>query len=195
MESFIQDYWQGVIAGLALLAALYSTLLAFRTFRLQREHHIKSVKPILQIGQWDYENLLSIDVRNSGTGIAVVKLLTVSNRNNDKKNSIYDWLPSKLADSMHYSEYWTDSKNFVIQPGQIITLLELPVDITSEEQRIQREEIREILKNLTVRIVYEDIYENTMDIKEKALSHFARTDNEKYFFLNPAATKTGTSQK
>ena len=75
-----------------------------------------------------------------------------------------------------------------MQPGQSITLIELPVDIASEDQKKQREEVRNILKELTVRIVYEDIYENTMDIKERDLRHFARTDNENYFFLTPVSS-------
>ncbi len=192
MESFIQDYWQGIIAAFALLAALYSTLLAFRTFKLQRDHHIKSVKPFLQVGQWDYENLLCVDIHNSGSGTAIIKLLSVSDQIGNKKKNIYDWLPQKLSDNMHYSEFWTDHKNFIVQPGQVVTLLELPVDTANPRHRKQRQEIRSLLKNLTVRIVYEDIYENLMDIKEKQLYAFARIDKEKYFFLNPALPQTAT---
>src|SRR5690554_6632666 len=124
MEAFLQEYWQGIIAALALLAALYSTMLGFRTFRLQREHHVKSVRPILQIGQWDYENLLAVELRNSGSGIAVIKLISVSDQSGTTKNCIYDWMPKILTGSMHFSEYWTGYKNFVMQPGQSITLIE-----------------------------------------------------------------------
>jgi len=79
---------------------------------------------------------------------------------------------------MNYKEYWTGYKNFVIQPGQVIKLIEIPVDTEIETERKQREVIRSILRQLTVKIAYEDIYENVMDDKNMELHHFSRTDNE-----------------
>jgi hypothetical protein len=44
------------VASLALLVSVFSAILSFANFRFQRRHNIKMVKPILHIGQWDYEN-------------------------------------------------------------------------------------------------------------------------------------------
>ena len=175
---FIEIYWEGIIAGLALIATVWSSWISHRTFKLQRTHNIKSVIPILQIGQWDYENNLCVDLRNSGSGIAMVKKICVSNKKEESKTSIYDWLPKKLNDNMNYQEYWTGYKDFVIQPGQIIKLIEIPVDTDNENEKKQREEIRAILRQLTIQIQYYDIYDNRMNDKNMELFHFSRIDNE-----------------
>lgn len=60
----IKENWEAIVAVLALITAGWSTIISSRTFKLQREHNIKSVKPILQVGQWDYENMLCVDLRN-----------------------------------------------------------------------------------------------------------------------------------
>jgi hypothetical protein len=175
---FIKQYWEGIVAFCALGTAVWSAIISSRTFKLQREHNIKSVKPILQIGQWDYENMLCVDLRNSGSGIAVVKKINVSNKTDEKKNCIYDWLPKKLDGEMNYKEYWTGYKDFVIQPNQIIKLLEIPVATEIESEKKQREVLRSTLSQLTVNISYEDTYENAMDDKKMELYHFSRKDNE-----------------
>ena len=173
----IQEYWQGIIALFALIVAGISTFVAFLTFRLQRIHNIKSITPILQIGQWDYENNLCIDLRNSGLGPAMVKSVRVLNHTEEEKRSIYAWLPSKLPGQMNYKEYWTGYKNFVVKPDQCIALVEIPIDTTQSDQVQERERIRSILRQLTVHIEYQDIYENKMEPKKMHLYVFARTDN------------------
>jgi hypothetical protein len=174
----IKEYWEGIVAFTALITAVWSAIFSSKTFKLQRIHNIKSVKPILQIGQWDYENVLSVDLRNSGSGIAVVKTILIKNKTDETKNCIYDWLPKKLDGKMNYKEYWTGYKNFIIQPGQVIKLIEIPVDTEIISEKKQREELRSILRQLTVKISYEDIYENAMKEKNMELHHFSRTDNE-----------------
>jgi hypothetical protein len=174
----IKQYWEGIVASLALLTSAWSAWVSYRTFRLQREHNIKSVKPILQIGQWDYENNLCVDLRNSGSGIAMVNSMAAVNKTDISKNCIYDWLPAKLTGAMNYKEYWTGYKNFVLQPGQVIKLVEVPINTSVSEQKKQREEIRALLRQLTIKVNYEDIYGNKMEDKKIELHHFSRTDHE-----------------
>lgn len=79
---------------------------------------------------------------------------------------------------MNYKEYWVRTKDYVVQPGQIIKMVELPIDTTDEGQKAEREKIRAILRQLTVKITYKDIYDNDMPPKEMELFYFSRTDNE-----------------
>ena len=69
----IGDHWEAIIAILALVTSVVSTFISFYTFKLQRTHNIKSVKPILHVGKWDYENRLFVTLKNVGAGIAIVK--------------------------------------------------------------------------------------------------------------------------
>lgn len=175
---FLKNNWEAIVAIIALLTSVVSTIISFYTFKLQRTHNIKSVTPIVHVGQWDYENVLFVTLVNLGSGLAMVKKIHVRNKTDDSKKCIYDWLPKKLGDGMNYKEYWTAYKDFVIQPGQTIKLVEIPVDTTKTEQVEKREQIRAILRQLTVCIDYEDIYGNKMPKKEMELFHFSRTDNE-----------------
>jgi hypothetical protein len=174
----ITDHWEGFIALLALLTSIVSAIISFYTFRLQRTHDIKSVKPILHIGQWDYENRLFVTLKNVGPGIAIVKKMSIYNSKGESKTCIYDWLPSKLPGDMNYKEYWTPYTEFVVQASEIIKLIEIPVDTLKPKQIEVRENLRRIIGQLTVEVIYEDIYENAMPIKKMQLSHFLRLDNE-----------------
>jgi hypothetical protein len=175
---FIIEHWEGIVAILALLTSIVSTIISFYTFKLQRTHNIKSVKPILHIGQWDYEDRLFVTLKNVGSGIAVVKKMTVYNAKNENKTCIYDWLPSKLPDDMNYKEYWTPYTEFVVQASEVIKLIEININTSKHIQIEAREKLRRILGQLTVEVIYEDIYDHAMPIKKMQLSHFLRLDNE-----------------
>jgi hypothetical protein len=176
--NFIKDHWEGIVALLAMLATAFSSYFAFITFKLQRTHNTKSVRPILHIGQWDYENLIVVDLRNQGPGVGIVKNVRVFKNDTDIKTCIFHWLPTKLPDTMNYKEYWTGYKDFAIKAGEIIKLLELPIDTKNANELTARENVRAILRQLTIEIEYEDIYENKFDNVKKPLSLFARTDHE-----------------
>jgi len=175
---FITAHWEGVIALLALLTSVVSTIISFYTFRLQRKHDIKSVKPILHIGQWDYENRLFVTLKNVGSGIAVVKKMTIYNAKGESKSCIYDWLPNELPHDMNYKEYWTPYTEFVVQASEIIKLIEIDINISKPAQIEVRERLRRTLGQLTVEVLYHDIYDNIMPTKKMQLSHFLRLDNE-----------------
>lgn len=175
---FFTKHWEGIIALLALLTSVISVIISFYTFKLQRTHNIKSVKPILHIGQWDYENRLFVTLKNVGSGIAVVKKMTVYNLKGESKTCIYDWLPNTLPIGMNYKEYWTPYTEFVVQASEVIKLIEISIDTEKKDQIEIREKLRRILGQLTVEIIYQDIYENDMPIKTMQLYHFLRLDNE-----------------
>lgn len=178
MMIFLEENWEAIVAILALLTSFLSVVISYYTFKLQRTHNVKSVKPIIHIGQWDYENILIVTLVNLGSGIAMVKKIQVRNKSEEVRNCIYDWLPKKLGNDMNYKEYWTGYKNFAIQPGQVIDLIKIPIDTTRTEQIETREKLRSILRQLTVCVSYEDIYEQRMPEKEMELHLFSRTDNE-----------------
>lgn len=178
MFDFIAKYWEGLIALLALSVSISSTAIAYYTFKLQRTHNVKSVKPILHIGQWDYENRIFVTLKNVGYGIALVKKMNIYNTKGEQKTCIYDWLPKSLPGQMNYKEYWTPYTEFVVQSGETIKLIEIPIDILKPKQIKMREKLRKILGQLTVEVLYQDVYENPMPIKKMQLTHFLRLDNE-----------------
>lgn len=176
--NFISKNFSTIIAILALLTSVASVVISIFMFRLQRIHNIKSVKPILHIGQWDYENELCVTIKNSGAGIAIIKKLSVLQKTTmQTRDHIYAWLPNKLEANVNYSKYWTPHTEFVIQPGEIIDLIKIPIDDRKPEQIVVREKLRVILSKLVVQLDYEDIYETRMPFKKMELEHFGRNDN------------------
>jgi hypothetical protein len=87
---YISEHWEGIIAILALSPSVIRTIISFSTFRLQRLHNIKSVKPIIHIGQWDYVNNIFVTLGNLDSGLALIKSISISNKTDETRNCIYD---------------------------------------------------------------------------------------------------------
>ena len=177
MIEFITEYWEAIIAIMALITSLGGLFIAYKTFQVQRIHNIKMIKPILHIGQWDYENNIKVDLRNNGLGPAMIDKIYVKNKGGKTKNALYYWLPEKLPNEMNYKEYWTGHENFVVRPDFICKLIEIPIDTGVERQLKEREKIRRKLGKLVIVIEYSDIYGNRMPKYEKDLWLFRRDDN------------------
>ena len=160
-----------------MIVAAVSTYYAYLTFKTQREHNIKSVRPILHVGQYDYENRLRVDLVNQGLGPAQIRSIVVQ-KGMAEKTAILHWLPTKLPNGMNYKEYLTSHKNWTLRAGERVEMIEIPCDHTIPKQREVREELRKELCQLTVRIEYEDLYGNKMPALSSMLSLFSRPDNE-----------------
>lgn len=166
------------IAALALCASCLSVWISSATYRNQREHNIRSVRPILHVGQLDYEDRLIVTLKNCGAGIAIVKHYSVHRiSDNSRHANIYACLPSKLRAGVNYKEYWTPDRDFVVQTEQVIPLVHIPIDMTVPEQVEERQRLRLLLSDLVVHLTFEDIYENAMTEYTRSLDFFGRTDN------------------
>lgn len=79
---------------------------------------------------------------------------------------------------MNYKEYFTRSGDFVLKQAGCVTMLEVPIDTSNEKEVQMRETFRGILRELTVIVDYEDVYENKMPEYKRSLKLYARVDNE-----------------
>ena len=168
---WIYHNWQGIVACLALSISAFSSIIIYFTFKLQRTHNQKSLKPILYVNPFDYEDRLLIKLRNEGVGPAIVNKIIVRKNEHEVKTCIFHWLPVKLPKNMKYKEYWTRANDFVLRQGKSIELLDIMLDSSIEEQRTKREELRGILRFLTVIIDYEDVYGNKMPEYNRQLEY------------------------
>jgi hypothetical protein len=167
-----------IIAGLALIASFLGVWFAFKTMKHQRIHDVKSVIPIVHVGQWDYENDLCVTLKNCGMGLAIVKRMWAKHRYTDEiRNNIYEWLPSKLEANVNYSKYWTPHSEFIIQAGESIDLIKIPIDDKIADQIKVREFLRREIGSLIVELEYSDVYGNKMPLKTMELTWFTRRDN------------------
>lgn len=130
------------------------------------------------VAPYDYENRLLVIMKNEGIGPAIVKSVKIMNPNSEYKSSLLEWLPQKLPGNMNYKEYWTRSGDFILKPGSIDHMLEFYVDNDFSEQVTIWEEIRSTLKELTVIVEYEDVYENKLPIYKRSLKLFSRINHK-----------------
>ena len=110
--------------------------------------------------------------------LPLLKKIRVYKNEYEVKPCVYDWLPKKLPGDMNYKEYFTRSGDFVLKQGGCEIMLEIPVNMKNEKQVQVRETIRGILRELTVIIEYQDVYENIMPAYKRSLKLYARSDNE-----------------
>lgn len=70
---------QTEIAGIALIVSICSIILGVIALAIQRDHNRKSVKPICSILRSDYEDRISVRIKNAGVGPLIVEKISVIN--------------------------------------------------------------------------------------------------------------------
>ncbi|GAB3338623.1 hypothetical protein GCM10027429_24050 [Marivirga atlantica] len=161
-----------IITGLIAIAA-------FGTLYVQREHNKKSIVPLINIGYGDFENMLYVGITNVGIGPAEITDIEVYKEvpNLEKKNTLIDWLPMKLSKGAKYKFYASRYKDFFLSKGENYKLVEVEIDMSIDEAIEQRESIRQIMKDLYIKVSYKDIYGTVQKNCCRPLSYFGRTDN------------------
>jgi hypothetical protein len=154
-----------ISVGIALLAVYISyksTKLAADTLKQQQKHNELSVRPICNVGMIQGPISLIIYISNNGVGPMIIKSVETSDSKGNKKNYPVDWIP--LADRQIF---WRNLENTALLNGVKVDILgfnfvpiidgkpKMPI---TKDQKTKREEIRGILKDLTIYVRYADIY-------------------------------------
>ncbi len=154
-----------------------------KLIEIQNRHNILSVKPIMNVGHFDYENSINVTLRNVGMGPAYIKRITITNNINEEKNTLLDWMPD-LQPGITYSFYASVYKDFWFRPQVESSLLKLDAKKTTDSDGLtqafkkSREDVRKTLKDLTVKVIYTDMYESEDFTYSFNLDYFGRIDNE-----------------
>lgn len=122
--------------------------------RMQREHNVKSLQPILHIVCKEIGNSIEINIKNCGLGTMIIKGMSVKNRNTS--NKIYDYLYEIFPESIKINSYSVDVINRPIAVNESITLINIK-DIKEENVA----GIKNILCQHLVGVIYEDVYQNS----------------------------------
>jgi hypothetical protein len=159
-------------AATAFLALCISVI----TICIQRHHNVISIRPVPEVTVADYENSLRIKLRNNGIGPMIIRQVIVR-RGNEFKESVIDWMPA-LPKNRLWNHFSTKLQNRTLQTDGVIPLLELTEAVGEQGFSIIRDNIRHHLCNLTVDIVYTDMYGTKFKIYKKELTWFGRNINE-----------------
>lgn len=86
-----------------------------------------------------------------------------------------DWLPDLLADDIEWSDYVGNLTGYHLSPNQIINLIKFELtegkDLWEEEK--YRDDLRETLSDMQIRIEYKDIYGKKMPTAIRNLDWFS----------------------
>ena len=163
-----------IISIFTILIALISFYIAYRTFKMQRQnnidifnlqkqHYLKSVKPIGRIAVGDYENDIYVKIVNNGVGPLIISEFRVSSSNDldiqDIHIDLFEIIPEEIKAKI---STWTDfirgTVKRAIKPGDELYLLRLTaLDIENNREGIN--ELKSFLQHLTLDWAYKDIYE------------------------------------
>jgi len=170
-----------IIAICALIVSVVSIIISVRTLKLQRTHNEKSVKPLGQIILNDYENMITVDIRNVGIGPMILRELIVTNSKGEIKDNLLDFIDLEMPDGLTWSDYVKQVKDRVVAVGERIVLI--GVDFESIESPNKdsmnqldrfRDGLRKTLGEIAVKIHYTGIYENEIQNTERKLDWFKR---------------------
>ncbi len=159
-----------LIATLAFLVSVVSIVIGVVSLWIQRKHNRLSVRPIGIITLSDYEDVLTIMVKNAGIGSMIVKSIETSINQRTIKKYPIDWMPPGIG----WATFRKDLENSAIKAGDSFVLLKYVLDPQDKNSALQRDEIRSRLKNLTIRIVYTDVYGKEQPELVKSLNWFGR---------------------
>jgi len=167
------DFANVIVAVAAVIVAIASIRFTNRGIEQQREHNIISVKPIPFIALADYENLLRVKVRNDGIGPLIVKKVLVYRKGAlPDFEELVSYMPS-LPDGLAWKNF---SSGYVrsIPVGAELILLELEFDQTNPRYCAFRDQCREVLGRVEVRVKYTDVYNSDFADEVRFLDFFSR---------------------
>ena len=170
--------WQEIQDGLSMIdwglvigvIALFFTAISLQ---VQRKHNRLSVKPIAIVSVADYENVLAVRLQNKGTGPLIIKNLSFIDQNGKTKKALIDFFGSDFKNVV-WSTFVADIDGWAILPNEAKTLIELNGDLTDNEFVRVRDNVRKVLAQIQVELIYQDIYEKDMPKKIRKLDWFAR---------------------
>lgn len=164
------------IASLALIVSVATAIITYLTFYIQRNHNRKSLRPIINVNPFDYSNCLKIELKNEGVGPAIITKIVVEKNEHEKKANVYSWMPN-LISGLSYSNYLTRDQDIPMISGKTIEIICIKLDPTIQDQRAFRDQMRGVLRQLTIKIDYTDIYDSKFPTYSEKFDLYARTDN------------------
>ena len=150
-----------------LFVAILSLIMSIIFSRLQQKHNRNSVIPIASIDFSDFEDFISVDILNVGTGPLIIKRLTITDSSNRTINSPN--LISLMPDvPQSWSNYTTEFEDKVLPINGKTNLISL----VPQNDKVKYS-VRSALSSKIITIEYEDIY-GTPFTKQRKRDFFGR---------------------
>ena len=161
-----------VISICAIVVSVISLVTSIVFSRKAQEHNRKSVWPFPYLNNADYQNNVTVQLHNKGTGPMVVS--AVMARLGDAEGQLIDLVPSGPA-GYSFSTFAYFNKERAILPGEVVALLDAQFDLSDANQVTFREQLRGVLKDCTIEVEYTDVYRTKFPTYKADCKWFGRT--------------------
>ncbi|MFH7014861.1 hypothetical protein [Flavobacterium sp. FlaQc-47] len=155
------------IALASFITAFFSFVVTIVIIIYTNQQNRLSVKPILKIIPYDFENNIAIYIKNVGVGPLFRNKLEFKTKTETASNLI-DLMPK------HSTLKWTNFSrfpDFVIPVNEQEILIELKGDLNNNEFNEFKTEVRKALKEITIYCDYADIYNTKFKSKPENLDY------------------------
>lgn len=158
------DLFMAITSACAVIISVLSMVFTIIFSILQVKHNKNSVRPISAIQINDYEDLISVEIRNVGTGpLKITKL--IAKNSTEQSSELIDLLPPI---GQPWSTFVENVDGWTIPAGEKIVLIE----VRPMNDRIKNK-VRRSLAQTTIILHYTDIY-NTKFFDARKLDFFGR---------------------
>ncbi|OGC02496.1 hypothetical protein A2V82_02035, partial [candidate division KSB1 bacterium RBG_16_48_16] len=120
----------------------------------------------------DYENRMSVDIQNAGLGPLIIKKFVALDKNDNELNSLIEaFKDSKIKE---WTSFIEQIKDRIIPPSKKLNLIEMHYDVNNNTDIENREIIRNVLKEITIKVYYTDVYGEKENFVQRKLDFFGR---------------------
>jgi hypothetical protein len=131
-------------------------------------------RPRGQIVCGDYENLIEVKLKNCGLGPLIIKNIIIRKTDGSTSNSLIHEMP-KLLGGLRWTDFVLDAVDYAIPKDSEINLIKIQHDPNDYNFTIYKHQIRTVLKEIIIEVVYTDMYDRPMTNAVRNLSFFGRT--------------------
>jgi len=154
-----------ILALAAVIISVVSIVATVVFSLLQQKHNKNSVRPICEIKFADYEDKIAVYLRNYGTGPLIIKEIVCK----DGERSAPTLLALMPRINHPWSDYTEDVTGWTIPVDGKVTLIEL--EPINEDEKYK---VRTTLEQITIEIVYTDVYGKSKFTKNRKGDFFGR---------------------
>lgn len=156
---------QNIISICTLIISCCAICLTVYQIKQQQKFNINSVRPICDICISDFEDDISVIIKNVGAGtMHILKFYCKNDYQNSE--SILDLVPN---DIIYWSEFMEQINDRYLAANDCFTILRV-VKISDQKKK----RLRRALSKITIYVEYTDVY-NTQYETKRTLDYFART--------------------
>jgi hypothetical protein len=161
-----------IVATALAIISIVALFVAIASLWIQRRHNRKSVRPLADVLLTDSIQGLTVRLVNRGCGpMKVTKF--VADRAGDERKSIVHHLPGNALKNVIHTTHSKPKGEWIIH-GNALILLQIRGDHNSPVFIRKREYIRSILREITIKLSFADIYDKSHGSITRSLEWFRR---------------------